>query len=431
MKIGSASIEITPDRPLHLLGQMHARIAQRTRDPLKVSAVVLGEGAQRLVLASVDICLMPDALVRAAQEAAAARTGIPARAILYAATHTHVAPCTVPLVKTQWADPDWLARLHTAMVEVVVNAVAKTEDCLLYRAEGWVAEMGYNRRGLHDGGKADMYWGSWRPNHEGIEGPRDGAVPVIAAKRADGTVKALITGFASHPNCVEGESFYSADLPGAIRDFLRPHLGPAEIIYLTGAAGNTAPSVMVNNPSNQQPWRGEVGLQRCGTYLGSEILKLVTGMLQPMAEQSVALAQRDLQVALKPWPADLKPETFPAGGFRDYFTEAMVDWPRRLQEESPVPVRLNVVRLGDAALCTNPAEFYVEHGLSIKQGSPAAMTMVAELMDGYCGYVPTRAAFARGGYSTWPAMSSKLAHDAGDQFVSQTQAMLAELFPKS
>src|SRR5436305_6434477 len=99
-----------------------------------------------------------------------------------------------------------------------------------------------------------------------------------------------------------------------------------------------------------------------------------------------------------------------------------------MAEESPVPVRLTVVRVGEAAVCANPAELFVEYGLAIRQASPARVTMISELTDGYAGYVPTRLAFTRGGYETWPAPTSQLVPEAGDAIVSATQDLLAAAF---
>jgi neutral ceramidase len=93
-----------------------------------------------------------------------------------------------------------------------------------------------------------------------------------------------------------------------------------------------------------------------------------------------------------------------------------------------VPVRLTVLRIGEAALCANPAERFVEFGLAIRARSPAQVTLIAGLTDGYAGYVPTRRAFARGGYETWPALSSQLAVDAGERIVAATTELLASVF---
>jgi len=87
---------------------------------------------------------------------------------------------------------------------------------------------------------------------------------------------------------------------------------------------------------------------------------------------------------------------------------------------------VNVIRIGDAVICTNPAELFVEFGLEIRRHSPARVTFVAELTDGYCGYVPTLKAFSRGGYETWPAPTSQLATCAGKQIVTATRRLLTE-----
>ena len=59
----------------------------------------------------------------------------------------------------------------------------------------------------------------------------------------------------------------------------------------------------------------------------------------------------------------------------------------------------------DLALVFLPGEIFVELGLAIKQGSPYRNTMVVELCN--CVetiYVPTRAAYAGGGYEVTNSM---------------------------
>ena len=72
----------------------------------------------------------------------------------------------------------------------------------------------------------------------------------------------------------------------------------------------------------------------------------------------------------------------------------------------------------------------MEFGLAMRAASPARVTFVTELTDGYCGYVPTPLAFSRGGYETWPAPSSQLAPQAGLQIVRATGSLLQNLFAK-
>lgn len=427
MHAGTAWEEITPDQPLPLLGQMHVRLGQFTRDPLTVNAVVFATGDQQLALVSVDVCLLPDGLVRTLQQACASATGLPPTAIILTATHTHVAPCTTSVLVGE-ADPAFLQHLERTTVKAVQRALADLEPVVLSAGRGYLEQMGWNRRGMRRDGSCHMYWGSWQADFVGLEGPRDGEVGVIWATKPDGQVKVVIPSFATHPNCVEGESYYSADLPGQVRRVLRSTLGDAlGVVYLTGAAANTAPSIMENNPHNQQPWRGESGLVRSGLYLGGEILKVIASQTTAMVDPCLRHAHEELHLPMREWDSGADLSEF-SHAMRDYFAQSRADWPTLLREDNPVSVRLHVIRLGDAVICCNPAEFYVEFGLAIKARSPAQVTLIAELSDGWCGYVPTPEAIRHGGYSATTNRYTRLIPEAGWIIVETTGQMLNDVF---
>lgn len=427
LQIGTAWEEITPDRPLPLLGQMHVRLGQYRRDPLTVNAVVFADEATRVAVVSIDVCVIPGELARAIQQACAAATAIQAEDVIVAATHTHVAPCTTNQLVGE-ADPAFLARLIEAVAQSVARAVTDLEACDLFAGVGHLAQMGWNRRGMRRDGSCHMYWGSWQPDYVGLEGPRDGDVGVIFARKPDGQVKVVIPSFATHPNCVEGESFYSADLPGEVRRVLRAALGPAVgVIYLTGAAANTAPSIMENNPQNKQPWRGEQGLVRSGLYLGGEILKVIADQVTSMPAPVLGHAQAHVPIPMRTWDTWADLSAF-KGGMLEFFEQSRADWPRLLREANPVETRLHAVRLGDAVICFNPSELYVEFGLALKQRSPAQITLIGQLADGYIGYVPTPEAIRHGGYSATSASHTRLVPEGGWIMVETTQQLLAQLF---
>ncbi|HXI18392.1 MAG TPA: hypothetical protein VNM48_18670, partial [Chloroflexota bacterium] len=65
---------------------------------------------------------------------------------------------------------------------------------------------------------------------------------------------------------------------------------------------------------------------------------------------------------------------------------------------SPIHGTLAALRIGDAALATNPSELFCEIGMAIKSQSPFPWTGVAGYTDGSAGYIPTRAAYPEGGY---------------------------------
>ena len=64
----------------------------------------------------------------------------------------------------------------------------------------------------------------------------------------------------------------------------------------------------------------------------------------------------------------------------------------------PVVGDVAALRIGDAALASNPSELFCEIGMSIKRASPFPWTGIAGYTDGSVGYIPTRSAYPEGGY---------------------------------
>jgi len=422
---GAAEAEFTPAPGLTLLGQMHARIATHKRDPLTANAIACRHGRETVVLVSVDICMLNDPFVRQVQQEFAKRTGLPAARLLVHATHTHLAPTVFELLTAQ-ADAGFVAGVRRAILAAATRALRNLAPTELFGGTGQLEHMGWNRRAMFRDGSSRMYSNSTMPGFIGLEGPRDPALSVLSVPG-----KAVIVNFTTHPNCIEGESYYSADLPGEVRRQIKALLGPeVVVVYLTGASANVAPSIL-DPLAVDQPWRGETGLRRSGLYMAGEAAKVIAGASKPMPAPKLRVAHAKLQIPVRPWP---KPgavtDPFPWVSKRPwhagYYQTAHADWPARLGERNPVSVHVNVIRIGDAVICTNPAELFVEFGLEIRRHSPARVTFVAELTDGYCGYVPTLKAFSRGGYETWPAPTSQLATCAGKQIVTATRRLLTE-----
>ena len=426
MEAGFATVDYTPEPGLALQGQMHERRATHARDPLQACAAAFRSGDEPpVVVVAIDLCTFRTDGVAAVQRAFAARTGLDGRRLLVSATHSHVAPCSSSFLRGD-ADPRFVDALWTAIVSAAEASLAALEPVTLHAGSAKLEQLGWNRRGMFADGTSRMYGGSSSPGFVGLEGPRDPELSVLATRDAQGELRGVVLSFGTHPNCLESECFYSADLPGEVRRLLRAVHGPGcGVVYLTGPAGNVAPSVLDPQPPTQ-PWRGEVGLRRSGEYLAGAALQVVAAAHEPLADV-LRLEQAEPLIGLRPWPEPdapnyplpLRGDTWPDA--RGYYERQQALWPTL---PDPEPVRLNVLRLGEAALCTSPTELFVEHGLCIRADSPARVNLLAELTDGYCGYVPTTLAFSRGGYETWPAYSSRLACDAGERIAAETAALL-------
>ena len=429
MKLGTHWIDITPAEPIDIYGQMLSRRGEYTHDPLTVNAVALEQDGVKAVLVSCDMCQFEDDFVRQVQSLCEQSIGVPASSVMIACTHTHLAPNTFTTLFGE-ANESFLYRLRESLVDVVRQSLDDLEDVELYAGSGYLEQMGFNRRGLYGNGRAEMYHGSWCEDFKGVEGPRDGEVGVIFARKPSGDIKAVISSFSTHPNSLEMESFYSADLVGAVRSFLRSNLGDdLGVIYLTGAAGNTAPSKLDDNKDGEMPWRNEDGWKRSGLYLGSEILKTIAGTIKPMPSPVLKLAQTRFAIPLGQWRDTFDPgEMVLRPDFGEWFDYVRRLWPKVLKERNPTQVQINVLRIGDAIICTSPAELFVEFGLQIKEASPASVTLIAELVDGCVGYVPTEEAMKHGGYCTIRQPACPLDVCAGGMIVDATRQLINQVF---
>jgi hypothetical protein len=89
---------------------------------------------------------------------------------------------------------------------------------------------------------------------------------------------------------------------------------------------------------------------------------------------------------------------------------------------------VQALRFGDVAFVGLPGEVFVKWGLEIKHWSPASHTFVAELANGWFGYVPTTDQAHRGAYGAKPILSRQLVSDAGRQMADAVQVMLCRLW---
>jgi neutral ceramidase len=96
------------------------------------------------------------------------------------------------------------------------------------------------------------------------------------------------------------------------------------------------------------------------------------------------------------------------------YDRGMAPLVERIKQQGTQKAEVQALMMGEYVVVGVPAEYFVEHGLRIKQQSHPWRALVVSCANGMVGYVPTRQAFERGGYETTFAASSKLAPEAGD-----------------
>ncbi len=361
VSVGCGESTITPGLGVSLAGYFTERLATAVHDDLKARALVFGEGPDTAALICCDLICMPFELARAVRAEVQRLTGIAGERVMVCATHTHTAPQPrVRMLKPEdRATRAWLAEAPVRIAQAAACAAASREPCTL--AAGSVLEdrIAWNRRYRMKDGSVRSNPGHRNPDIVEPAGPIDPEVGVVAFARQDGSLKAVFVNYACHQDCVGGTEI-SADYTGYLAHRLRERApGHPFVLFTNGACGD------INHCDFRSPiprkgheharWMGE-------TLAGDAVVAL--SRLTPLTAGGVAAASARAEL---PCREGIDPE-----------------W---------AAVDIQALRVGGMAVVGIPAEYFVELQLDIRRRSPLKPVFVAELANGWVGYVPTRKAF--------------------------------------
>jgi len=440
LRAGVARVVITPAVGIPMIGFAGRGPAGGIHDDLTATALVLegppaqragaapADGVNRLAIIACDLLFLRTDEVRAVRQAVGELTDVPPDHVVIACSHTHYGPLTEPGRAEQGPQVEpYLANLVYLLAGAVAAARATTVPCRLGFAQGG-ARIGINRRERTADGRIIL---GHNPS-----GPIDPRVAILRVDRADGRPLAAVLNYACHPVSLGSQcTDISSDFPGVARRLVEAQTG-ATCLFLQGAAGNINPLLMGWDWTHPD---------RLGLPLGAEAVR-VYWTAAPNAELTgggldVARAQLDLPPLL---PAsidagqeaiatlEVERERLREGGDAGalWWTERRLERTRQglaaLRGGAPVPAvpaELAALRLGDGiGLVTAPGEIFTEIGQAIVARSPFRHTLYAGYTDGTIGYVPTRAAYAEGGYEVTHAC--RVAPAAGAQIEDESVRLL-------
>jgi hypothetical protein len=253
------------------------------------------------------------------------------------------------------------------------------------------------------------------------------------AADTDGKLIAVLHHNTTHPTLFYGAGVFSADVPGEARRILREELDDIPVLFLNGAQGD------IQNRDLLRPRKEsrEQALERMGRLVAEETLRLYKSVEyhdRPVLDH----AYEDLTVQVRlPEPERVAEARkvlarIDAGEKIRGMQMIMAFGTAHLQEvfgENPVDtLPVHTVRVGDVALVTQPCELYCQFGLDIKRRSPAPLTAVVGLADGFCGYCPTIYGILGGGYSGATISWTRLEPYSGYRIVETAGLMLNRLW---
>ena len=434
IQIGAASRVINNELGTVIQGASVFQRVKFIRDDLEANALFLKDGGESVLLVSCDLAGMEQQYAVRYREAMAAACGIPARSIIIAATHTHAGPSVLPTNYFKTLDTEYLGRLEGWLADLAKEAVASARPGRIAWGMGR-AHVGYNRRVCWADGTHSMHGDTTRPDFTGLEGPDDPRHLALFAEDEQKKPIAVFHSNTAHPTCFYGADFLSADYPGAARKHLREVLGAIPVLYFNGAIGDISIGDQLS-PRRQGESREQM-MARAAHLVAGETLRLLheaqfhedvalthrfedvaMGVRLPSAEQLAqaqkTLARVDAGEDVPAW------ETMLAHG------AALLQ--KSFAENPSDTLAIHAVRIGEAAVVTQPCELYCQFGLDIKRRSPTPLTAVCSCADGSTCYCPTLGGIMGGGYSGMPMYWSRLAPEAGYLIVDTAAKLLHQLW---
>ena len=429
LRAGFARTDITPEVGMEVPGGFAKSFNKGIHDPLWVEAACFDHGAVKLAVVGVDLIMIPAEVVYSARAQAEARCGMPAANIMVGASHTHNGGPVVDCFSVA-SDPAYCRLVAERIADTVVKACESMVAVRVGVGSGQEDTVGFNRRFRMKDGSVKTHPGKMNPDIVEPAGPIDPEVAVIGVEDLEGRFLGCVVNHALHGTTMGG-NLISADWPFYLRQTVRGGMGTdAGVVFLNGACGDVT---QVDNRSPRKAEFGEAWSRRVGRTVGAEVLKVLARMEYaddaPLGAVSrhLALPIRDLAASDDELLARERPAAGLGTGHEEiYRKEAALL--RAMKAKSPtVDVEVQALRIGAASIVSNPGEYFCALGLAIKKDSPWKPTMVAELTNGYCGYIPTAAAFEEGGYERRTARSSFLDPVCGDEIVRVSVELLAGL----
>ena len=448
MKVGFAETDITPQIGMEQPGGYGKSYHTKLHDPCKVRAAVFDDGQRRVAVVGIDALAIHREMVEEVRKQIADKTGIPADAILIAASHSHSSGPIYgmgfggakrdrfsPLVQKLAFDqstainPEYYELVKRQLVAAVCQADAGRVQATAGAGKGIEDKVAFNRRFRMKNGQSWTHPGVGNPDIVEPAGPTDPEVGVVGAWAKDGKLLGCVVNYACHGTTSPGgiSANYICYLEQTIRGFFGPQ---AIVVFLPGACGDVT---QVNNLTTTVHPAPEHWAQLVGGRVGAEAVKVLL-TIQPGTLTPVEARSRILPIKRRiPTPDRVRQATElvekdPKGidPVERTFAKETVLLDAILKIAPVAQVEVQAIQVGPVVFLSDPAEYFCQYGLDIKKGSPFPLTFPVSMANGCVGYVPTEEAFGEhgGGYETRLTSYSNLEITAGRQ-IAQTAIELA------
>ena len=424
---GAAKVSIAPPEPVWMAGYA-ARTgpSEGTLTELNTRALALADArGRRIVVVTLEIIEIPQTLRDRIVAMAADRHRLDPAELLVNVSHTHGGPMVSAKTIADWGiDPVWGRRaeeyvdfLVARIDEAIGVALARMAPATLGRSDSSCTFAMNRRLPTPDGVRL-------APNPDGTV---DHDVPVLRVRSADGTLLAVVFGYACHNTAFGPTRLLNGDYAGfALAKLETDHPG-AVALFLMGCGGDQDPA----------PRRDEADAIANGEALAAAVER-------GLAEEPVALPPRlatslavcPLSFAPLPPRADLEARAASPNGFVSRHARYVLErWPNPGDQPADYPLPVQVVEVGGSLLLVAlGGEPMADYGIRLKRDLAATgrRVWVAGYSNLVHAYVPTKRVLAEGGYEgteavIYQSLPGPFADDCEERIVESVRSQAAAL----
>ncbi|MDZ7262397.1 MAG: neutral/alkaline non-lysosomal ceramidase N-terminal domain-containing protein [candidate division KSB1 bacterium] len=410
LKAGLAKVDITPPAGLDLSGYvLREGKAIGVKDPLFTRAVVFDNGKNRVAMIVCDLLGFRDTDVEICRKELQARCGLDRHQIMIAATHTHSAPATLPLIGCGEVEPAYVKVLREKIVQAVAEAAQQMRPVYLTTGRTTLT-IGLNRRGNLAKGSMESTQNS--------KGPVDPELIVTRISDDEGKIVGAMVNYGCHATTLGPDNLYiSGDYSGYGMNLVERHFGSDMVTLFTNGGGadvNPAPrgnydyveqhgqalAEKVLALMEQMPDKNPGGFKESKNNLESELLSLKLEYEPiPSLEQCECLIQEYEEKLSQGVSGNQEITRI------EKITKAFLTWAQSLKNklisgglEKEKKIEIQKMVIGDLAVIGLPFEVFARTALVIKSASSYPMTFVVGYSNGDYGYLPPEEEFGNGGY---------------------------------
>ena len=450
LKAGAAVADISPEVGVPLVGGFLPVASRAIHDPLQARCLVLDDGTRRLALVVLDLLGIHRQVSDEARRRIEQRHGIPAAAVLIAATHTHSAPSA--LAGPAEPPPDHAARLEPyqeLVVGRIVDGVGRAVAALRPAEAGFgtaeAPDHVFNRRwflkpgtmppnpfGGIDMVKMNPTAGS--PDLLEPAGPTNPTVSFLSVREPGGRPLALFASYGLHYVGGVGDGDVSADyfamFSTELGRLLSPAGEPAMVAMMAnGASGDINNIDFVNPRPRREPYEQ---MRSVAHDVARRVAGAVAGVAHARAIdldarfREVRVARRTTSPEDVAWATKVLEGPEPPPGKADLSRIYAGRTLKLAADPETVSLPLQTLRIGPGVIATMPCEVFCEIGQEFTARSALSPSIFVSLGHGYFGYLPSARHHRLGGYETWLG-TNRLEPAAAATMLDALVAMTKEL----